>query len=108
MTQAKMPAGLMSPTIGYLPPGSKAWITPWTVAVDEDRNIWINADTPVPDVTRGGTAQLHLTRDDQGAFHAELYGNHRYVVTPHERIALGNYLPISTFTDARSNTATPK
>lgn len=100
MGQAKMPPERMAPTLGYMIPGSSVWVTPWTLVVDEDSNIWVDANCALRDSPRGGsgTAQLHLTRDDNGAFHATLYNDHQYLVTPREKIALGNYLPVSTFT----------
>lgn len=93
-----MPPERMAPTLGYMIPGSSVWVTPWTLAVDEDSNIWVDANCPLRNSSSGGTAQLNLIRDEDGAFHATLYNDHQYLVTPREKIALGNYLPVSSFT----------
>lgn len=102
MTQAKMPPERMSATVGYMVPGSSAWVVPWNLAVDENGDVWVDANCPLRDTGRAGTVQLHLARDSKGSFHATLHSDYRYGVTPRERIEHGNYLPLSTFTDVAS------
>jgi len=97
----------MAPTVGYMIPGWSAWVTAWTLVVDEDSHIWVDANSHLTDNRQGGTSQLRLTRDHDGAFHATLYNDHQYSVTPRDKIALGNYLPIATFA-TEAPTARPR
>ena len=59
--QSVLPEHLIRVTIGDLVPGEKAYILPWSIAVDSQNRMWVRIDHEFNPV-EFGTSRVRITR----------------------------------------------
>jgi hypothetical protein len=64
MTQAQLPSGIQSETIGDMQPGDEGWTVPWAMYADSQSRLWLNGSYTLSVLSRG-TVQMHVWRSDQ-------------------------------------------